>query len=100
VYKLLQFSTSYMSEQTFSCLTSIKSKDRNHLISVEVCAYLTFDTELSICVTKNKHGFHIKEANFNFNFSLKNNIVSDDIFIHISLIYLMVFSNLTIQHCK
>jgi hypothetical protein len=31
---LLQFSTSYMCEQAFSCLTSIKSKDRNHPISV------------------------------------------------------------------
>jgi hypothetical protein len=32
---LLQFSTSYMCEQALSCLTSIKTKDRNRLISVE-----------------------------------------------------------------
>jgi hypothetical protein len=32
---LLQFAASYMCEQAFSCLTSIKSKDRHHLISVE-----------------------------------------------------------------
>jgi hypothetical protein len=37
IYKLLQFSTSYpyKCEQAFSCLTSIKSKNRNRLISVE-----------------------------------------------------------------
>jgi hypothetical protein len=32
---LLLFSTSYMCEQALSCLASMKSKDRNHLISVE-----------------------------------------------------------------
>jgi hypothetical protein len=39
---LLQFSTSYMCKHGFSCLTSIKSKDRNHLISVqdEICVCL------------------------------------------------------------
>jgi hypothetical protein len=31
----LQFSTSYFCEQAFSCLTNIKSKDRNRLLSVE-----------------------------------------------------------------
>jgi hypothetical protein len=32
---LLQFSTSYLSEQAFSCLTNTKSKDRNYLLSVK-----------------------------------------------------------------
>jgi hypothetical protein len=32
---LLQFSTFYMCEQVFSCLTSMKNKDRNCLVSVE-----------------------------------------------------------------
>jgi hypothetical protein len=32
---VLQFSASYMCQQAFSCLTSMKSKDRNFLISVE-----------------------------------------------------------------
>ncbi len=32
---LLQFSTSYLCEQAFSCLTIIKSKSRNRLLSVE-----------------------------------------------------------------
>jgi hypothetical protein len=41
---LLQCSTSYLCEQAFSCLTSIKSKDRNRLISVE--------DELRVCLSK------------------------------------------------
>ena len=32
---LSQFSTSYMCEQGFSYLTSIKSKDRNRLLTIE-----------------------------------------------------------------
>jgi hypothetical protein len=32
---LLQFSTSYLYEQAFSCLTNIKSKERNCLLFVE-----------------------------------------------------------------
>nr|XP_006124427.1 creatine kinase S-type, mitochondrial [Pelodiscus sinensis] len=32
---LLQFSTSYLCEQAFSCLTNIKSKESNHLLSEE-----------------------------------------------------------------
>jgi hypothetical protein len=54
---LLQFSTSYTCEQASSCLTKIKSKDRNCFISAEdnsMCAYLKFNPELSICATKNK----------------------------------------------
>jgi hypothetical protein len=60
---LLQFSTSYMCEQAFPCLTSRKSKYRSHLISVE--------DEICVCVSqvrprieylcgKSKHMFHIK----------------------------------------
>jgi hypothetical protein len=41
---LLQFSTSYICEQAFSCVTNIKSKERNHLLSVEV--------ELQVCLSK------------------------------------------------
>jgi hypothetical protein len=41
---LLQFSTSHVCEQDFSCLTNIKSKDRNRLISVE--------DELRVCLFK------------------------------------------------
>jgi hypothetical protein len=63
-------------------------------------AYLKFDQELSIWAAKNKHSFHTKEVNSIFYFSLKNNIVFDDIFVHFALIYLMVFSNLAIQHCQ
>jgi hypothetical protein len=65
-----------------------------------VCAYLKFNTELSTCAAKNKHRFHIKEANSFLYFSLKNNTVLEDIFVHIALIYFMVFSSLTIQHCQ
>jgi hypothetical protein len=35
VNMLLQFSTSYLCERAFSCLTNIKSKERNRLLSVE-----------------------------------------------------------------
>jgi hypothetical protein len=48
----------------FSCLTSITSKDRNRLISVEdeLRAHLSkVDPELCICAAKNMHRFHIKE---------------------------------------
>jgi hypothetical protein len=41
---LLQFSASYICEQDFSCLTDIKSKDRNRLLSVE--------EELRTCFSK------------------------------------------------
>ncbi len=41
---LLQFSTSYLYEQAFSCLTVIKSKSRNSLLSVE--------EELRVCLSK------------------------------------------------
>jgi hypothetical protein len=40
---LLQFSTSYLSEQAFSCLTNTKSKDRNRL---------SFEEELRVCLSK------------------------------------------------
>jgi hypothetical protein len=43
-----------------------------------VCAYLKFDSELSICAAKNKHCFHINEVNFILNFSSKNNAVIDN----------------------
>jgi hypothetical protein len=44
IYILLQFSTLYLYEQAFSCLTSIKSKGRNRLISVE--------HEICVCYSK------------------------------------------------
>jgi hypothetical protein len=50
------------------------------------CAYLKFNPELSICAANNKHRFHIKEANFIPYFSLKNNTVLDDVFLHIAKI--------------
>jgi hypothetical protein len=65
-----------------------------------VCAYLKYDPELSICAAKNKYRFHINEVNFILYLSLKNSTVLDDIFVHIALIYLMIFSNLTIEHCQ
>jgi hypothetical protein len=58
---LLQFATSYMCKQAFSCLTSIKSKDRNCLTSVED-KYL--DPELSMCAAKNKNRLSIKRSKF------------------------------------
>jgi hypothetical protein len=90
-----------MCEQV-SFLTSIKSKDINCPISADnsVCAYLKLIPELSICAAKNKHRFHIREVNFIICFSLKNKTVLDDIFVHFALFYLMVFSNLIIQHCQ
>jgi hypothetical protein len=39
---LFKFSTSYLCEQAFSCLTNIKSKERNRLLSVE--------EELQVCL--------------------------------------------------
>lgn len=47
---LLQFSTSYMCEQAFSCLRSIKTKDRNRLLSVE--------DEIRVCISKIRPRFH------------------------------------------
>lgn len=41
---LLQYMTSYVSEQAFSCLTSVTRKDRNCLSSVE--------DELRVCLSK------------------------------------------------
>ena len=41
---LLQFSTSYNYEQAFTYLTSIKSKDRNRLLSIE--------NEIHVCLSK------------------------------------------------
>jgi hypothetical protein len=41
---LQQFSTSYMCEKDFSCLTSFRSKDTNRLISVE--------NKLRVCLSK------------------------------------------------
>jgi hypothetical protein len=79
----------------------MKSKDRNRFISVEdelhVCLSNVWSRTKYLCKEKNR--FHIKEVNFILNFSLKINTVLDDIFVHIALIYLMVFSNPTIQHC-
>ena len=45
-------------------LTSIKSKDRNRLLSIdnEMCVYVKFDLKLSICVAKDRHMCHIREA--------------------------------------
>lgn len=55
----LQFSTSYMYEQSFPYLASIKSKDGYCLLSSEneirVCVCLQFDLELNICVAKDRH---------------------------------------------
>ena len=48
---LLQFSTSYLCEQAFSCHTNIKSKTRNRLLSIE--------EELRVCLSKIRQG--IKE---------------------------------------
>jgi hypothetical protein len=98
---LLPFSTSYICEQHFSCLTSMRSKDRNRLISVrdELRDYLKFDPGLSFCAAETKHRFHMRQVNFILYFSSKINTVIDDIFVHIALIYLRAFSNLNIQHC-
>ncbi len=41
---LLQFSTSYLCEQAFSCLTISKAMSRNRLLSVE--------EELRVCLSK------------------------------------------------
>jgi hypothetical protein len=41
---LLQFSTSYLCEQAFPCLTDIKGKHRNCLLSVK--------EELQVCLSK------------------------------------------------
>jgi hypothetical protein len=62
-----------------------------------MCAYLEFGPELSICAANTKHRFHIRKVIFILYFSLKNSTVLDDICVHIASIYLMVFSNLTIQ---
>jgi hypothetical protein len=47
----------------FSCLASIKSKDRNPLLSVEEnCKYVCqkFGQEFNICAKRNKFKYHIK----------------------------------------
>jgi hypothetical protein len=70
----LQLLTSYMCKQAFSCLTSIKSKDRNHLASVEdkhrVCLSKVWPRIEYLC-SKSNHRFHIKEENFKICFCSK-----------------------------
>jgi hypothetical protein len=65
---LLQFSTSYLSEQVFTCLTNIKSKDRNHLLSVEeeLRVYCkNFGQEFNICAKRNNLKYKIKSQLYN-----------------------------------
>jgi hypothetical protein len=90
-----------MYEQAFSCLTDIKNKDRNCLVEDELRVYyLKFDPEVSTYAARNKHRFHIKEVNFIFYFSLKNKTALDDIFVYIALMDIVLFSNLSVQHCQ
>jgi hypothetical protein len=72
-------------EQTFSCLTSIESKDRKNFISTEDEHVYA----VSICARKNSLNFHIKKVSVILYFSLKNNSVLVSILVHIALIYLI-----------
>ena len=53
-----------MCEQTFSYLSSIKSKDSNisQLRMKSVYVYLRFDLKLSISVAKDRHMLHIRDV--------------------------------------
>jgi hypothetical protein len=55
---LIDFSTSYVYEQALSCLTSIKSKDRNRLILDED----EFLASLSKVGARNKHLYIQKQT--------------------------------------
>jgi hypothetical protein len=52
---LLQFLTSFICEEVFPCLTSIKSRERNRLISAEDELHVRLsksDQQLNICAAK------------------------------------------------
>ncbi|PNF35215.1 hypothetical protein B7P43_G06869 [Cryptotermes secundus] len=85
---LLQFLISYMCKQAYSCLTSIKSKDINCLISVEDKLWVSLSKvrpRITYLCSKNKHMFHIKIVNFMLYFNSKYNNVLKMIFLFILL---------------
>lgn len=51
-------------EQTFSYLTSIKSKFQYFIWRWKPCVLISNSTQNWVCMTKNKHRFHIKDTSF------------------------------------
>ena len=96
---LLQFSTSYMCEQVFSHLTSIKCKDKivSFLLRMKtVCVCLMLPLELSIYVAIDRHRFHIREACFTLSYGTACDIFLIHLLVkgHFALIYLI-----SSKHC-
>ena len=74
---LLLFLTSCTCELLFSYLTSVKCKDKivSFLLRMKsVCVCLMLPLELSICIAKDRHRFHIREACFTLSNDSARNI--------------------------
>jgi hypothetical protein len=77
---LLQFSASYLCEQAFSCLTNIRSKERNRLLSVE--------EELSVFVKNSAKNSTFVQKGISPSVTLKVNLI---LTLYVNFILILIF---------